>query len=68
MKQQSAEAAERCGVKPLRDPKTGAVLHTGITVGDGSTVPTKVAPSTKIDLGGYISSHEALIMALTPIF
>ena len=60
----SPESAERCGIKPHRDPETNFVLSTNIVVGDGRTVQSQVATSVKIDLGGYSSLHDALIMPL----
>mmetsp|Transcript_7318 Transcript_7318/g.18621 ORF Transcript_7318/g.18621 Transcript_7318/m.18621 type:complete len:160 (+) Transcript_7318:906-1385(+) len=35
-----------------------------VTVGDGRTVKSQVALAVKIDLGGYCSNHNALIMPL----
>jgi hypothetical protein len=60
----SPDAATRCGIEPDRHPKTSQVLCSNVMVGDGRTVTSQVARKVDVDLGGFVSKHDALIMPL----
>ena len=57
-------AAERCGIRPHRHPKTDAVACQDVMVGDGRKIQAHVSMGVPINLDGYKSCHDTLIMPL----